>query len=845
MSSGDINSTTGYRINGTAGASVTCSGGQFLQNPVVSGGIVTGGACASAAASGGVTTVGALDGGTYSANGASISGSTIYLQAATNTHVGLVTTTTQTFAGDKTFSGNVTVTGTSTLNNNVTVATGKTIRLVGDTTAQRPASPSEGTLYFDTTTKKLLVYSNGKWQADRTDAILVAASNSSQSDKDAADYITNGESGDGQTTLDGDQVEINQALTAGAGKKVVLLAGTYVADATILVPNNTTLMGVGQGTVIELADIDVTDNLIENSDTTTGTGVTIQDLKLDGRKDINTAGTPHGIHFSNMGGGTGSTARQGAKLTNTIVTRFKSYGIYLVTSSNNTITGNTSQGNDTYGIFLNSSSNNTITGNTTQGNASEGIILSSSSNNTITGNTSQGNSAYGIYLVTSSNNNTVTGNTTQGNGIGIALYSSSNNNTITGNIAQGNTSEGIRIGSSSNYNTVTGNSAQGNTYSIHLSNSNNNIVGSNAVFGNGLSTTNNAIYIETSDNNTITGNTITDASATTTNYAINITDSTSDTNYLANNTLGGGSINDAGTGTIYAGQQDSNGYFGFKATTTRLGLGNVSPAYTLDVTGDINTTTGYRINGTAGASVTCSGGQFLQNPVVSGGIVTGGSCVGGGGGGVSVVGALDGGTYSANGASISGSTIYLQAATNTHVGLVTTTDQTFAGNKTFSGTIQVGDATNNMTLSSDFSVTGRIFKGNGRPTKRIMLTAEYSGSVLDAGSGANNTGTMISGVNVTDRMNYYKWTTTQATNQDYDVVVQVPIPKDFDGFTSTNPVRISTYSSDLTNGTVQMEMRDSSNTVILNFVSVTPSATNTWQVKDPGTVTGRILPEIP
>lgn len=45
--SGFINADGGYQINGTAGISATCSGGQFLQNQVVSGGLVTGGTCAA------------------------------------------------------------------------------------------------------------------------------------------------------------------------------------------------------------------------------------------------------------------------------------------------------------------------------------------------------------------------------------------------------------------------------------------------------------------------------------------------------------------------------------------------------------------------------------------------------------------------------------------------------------------------------------------------------------------------------------------------------------------------------------------------------------------------------
>ncbi len=187
----------------------------------------------------------------------------------------------------------VTAAGT-TISGDLSVTAGNYISLAGGNTASRPGSPTEGMVYFDTDTDRLMVYSNGKWQTDNREAILVAASNSSQADKDAADYVADGNTG---AAADGDQVQINSALTAASGRKVVLLAGTYVADATILIPNNTTLAGVGAGTVIELADLDASENLIENSDTTTGTGVTIRDMRIDGRDDLNTAGSQKGIYI--------------------------------------------------------------------------------------------------------------------------------------------------------------------------------------------------------------------------------------------------------------------------------------------------------------------------------------------------------------------------------------------------------------------------------------------------------------------------------------------------------------------------------------------------------------------
>ena len=48
LANGAVNAVTGYKFNGTSGATTTCSGGLFLQNQVVSGGITTGGSCAAA-----------------------------------------------------------------------------------------------------------------------------------------------------------------------------------------------------------------------------------------------------------------------------------------------------------------------------------------------------------------------------------------------------------------------------------------------------------------------------------------------------------------------------------------------------------------------------------------------------------------------------------------------------------------------------------------------------------------------------------------------------------------------------------------------------------------------------
>jgi parallel beta-helix repeat protein len=121
--------------------------------------------------------------------------------------------------------------------------------------------------------------------------------------------------------------------------------------------------------------------------------------------------------------------RMGITIKNLTIAKF-SYGIYLNSSNNNTITNNTVSNNDGNGIFLTRfSNNNALTGNIASNNRI-GISLSRSNNNTLTGNTTSNNNPYGI-VVSSSNNNTLIGNTTSNNYIGIII--SSNNNKIYNN----------------------------------------------------------------------------------------------------------------------------------------------------------------------------------------------------------------------------------------------------------------------------------------------------------------------------------------------------------------------------------------------------------------------------
>jgi S-layer protein (TIGR01567 family) len=135
-------------------------------------------------------------------------------------------------------------------------------------------------------------------------------------------------------------------------------------------------------------------------------------------------GNGHTITGSNTGNGIYLSGRNGVTIKNTNVRNF-SEGIYLYSSSSNTLSGNNASSNNNDGIILVSSSNNNVLNGNNAWNNWVGIYLVSDSN-TLSGN-NVSNNLDGIYLY-SSINNMLSGNNAWNNyGIGIGLYYSSNN----------------------------------------------------------------------------------------------------------------------------------------------------------------------------------------------------------------------------------------------------------------------------------------------------------------------------------------------------------------------------------------------------------------------------------
>ena len=262
-----------------------------------------------------------------------------------------------------------------------------------------------------------------------------------------------------------DQVEINAAITAlpANGGEIVILDGTYNITAKINVnKSNVSIRGNGNATILKRM---YTSAVEEGVITLTSVSYCrISDLQIDGNRATYNSTNNSGIYLSSS-----------SNNTVTCITRNShNSGINLSSSSNNnTIIGNECTGNN-YGINLSSSSNNNVTGNNCNSNSNYGIDLSSSSNNTITGNNCNSNPSYGIGLYLSSYN-TVTGNNCNSGYYGIILYSSSNNN-VTGNTCvrgtglPGNysaTQYTIKLdGTSNNYNLISSNQCMGKAVMI-------------------------------------------------------------------------------------------------------------------------------------------------------------------------------------------------------------------------------------------------------------------------------------------------------------------------------------------------------------------------------------------
>jgi parallel beta-helix repeat protein len=206
-----------------------------------------------------------------------------------------------------------------------------------------------------------------------------------------------------------------------------------------------------------------------------------------------------GYTMTGSGSGNGTTLMNRSNVTVRDTTTKDFYnGIWLESSSNNTLSENIVTANYDKGIKLDYSSDNVLSGNNVKEN-NGGIEIGYSSDNVLSGNIVKENN-YGINLYSSSNN-TLSSNNIANNDDGIVLGYSSNNTLFENNVTANN-DDGIWIDSSSE-NTLSSNNVANNINGIRLESSSN-----NTLSGNNVANNDNGIVLGSYSNNTLSENNI-------------------------------------------------------------------------------------------------------------------------------------------------------------------------------------------------------------------------------------------------------------------------------------------------------------------------------------------------
>ena len=106
------------------------------------------------------------------------------------------------------------------------------------------------------------------------------------------------------------------------------------------------------------------------------------------------------------------------------------------------------------------------------------------------------------------------------------------------------------------------------------------------------------------------------------------------------------------------------------------------------------------------------------------------------------------------------------------------------------------------------------------------------GLYLYNGGAGNDIGTMTSGYDNVEIENYYQWTTTQTSAQQYDILVSIPIPSDYASSPAfTFDVNLSSTST----ASLTATLVDSNGTADPNWTSCNLSPVSTgWDIGESG-----------
>lgn len=119
-------------------------------------------------------------------------------------------------------------------------------------------------------------------------------------------------------------------------------------------------------------------------------------------------------------------------------------------------------------------------------------------------------------------------------------------------------------------------------------------------------------------------------------------------------------------------------------------------------------------------------------------------------------------------------------------------------------TLNYSDGDGTLTISQGFSSGAQV-----------SLSPEYAGAVY-YGDGSNNVGQMVLAYDATNKENYYQWTSTQSSLQDYNISVRVKVPEDFDHWDGTAPIqfRYRTNAASSADNQIDVTMLDTAGSAV-------------------------------
>jgi hypothetical protein len=127
--------------------------------------------------------------------------------------------------------------------------------------------------------------------------------------------------------------------------------------------------------------------------------------------------------------------------------------------------------------------------------------------------------------------------------------------------------------------------------------------------------------------------------------------------------------------------------------------------------------------------------------------------------------------------------------------------------------------------------TGPNYAGTARPTKTMVLNAEYPGSTLITDGSSTTSGSMTSDNDGSSGAwrNYYEWTSVQGNLQDYTIAVRVTLPEDFSAFeTNALDVAFQTGTNSTADNTVSMNVNNTTSNPNTAMCSVAATASTAW-----------------